>query len=133
MPNTDVLNVMNALHITGKSPLLMRALNAAIQAAPYDVTVLVTGENGTGKDYFYKILHNGSRRRFKKCIAVNCGGLPEGNTMEEIRILAASFSVIPFYCNPEGAMHSFRVICMIRGNLRITYKPAGQNDLIHQD
>ena len=84
MPNTDVLNVMNALHITGKSPLLMRALNAAIQAAPYDVTVLVTGENGTGKDYFYKILHNGSRRRFKKCIAVNCGGLPEGTIDSEL-------------------------------------------------
>ena len=75
---------MNALHITGKSPLLMRALNAAIQAAPYDVTVLVTGENGTGKDYFYKILHNGSRRRFKKCIAVNCGGLPEGTIDSEL-------------------------------------------------
>ena len=84
MPNTDVLNVMNALHITGKSPLLMRALNAAIQAAPYDVTVLVTGENGTGKDFFYKILHNGSRRRFKKCIAVNCGGLPEGTIDSEL-------------------------------------------------
>ncbi len=75
---------MNALHITGKSPLLMQALNAAIQAAPYDVTVLVTGENGTGKDYFYKILHNGSRRRHQKCIAVNCGGLPEGTIDSEL-------------------------------------------------
>jgi hypothetical protein len=53
--------------------------------------------------------------------------------MEEIRILAASFSVIPFYCNPKGTMHSFRVIRMIRGDLGISYKPAGQNDLIHQD
>lgn len=84
MQNPDVLNVMNALHITGKSPLLMQALNAAIQAAPYDVTVLVTGENGTGKDYFYKILHNGSHRRHKKCIAVNCGGLPEGTIDSEL-------------------------------------------------
>ncbi len=82
--NQDVQNVMNALHITGKSPHLLRALNAAIQAAPYDVTVLVTGENGTGKDYFYRILHNGSRRRFKKCIAVNCGGLPEGTIDSEL-------------------------------------------------
>ena len=75
---------MNSLQITGKSPLLMQALNAAVQAAPYDVTVLVTGENGTGKDYFYKILHNGSNRRFKKCIAVNCGGLPEGTIDSEL-------------------------------------------------
>ncbi len=84
MQNPDVLNVMNALHITGKSPLLMQAINAAIQAAPYDVTVLVTGENGTGKDFFYKILHNGSRRRHNKCIAVNCGGLPEGTIDSEL-------------------------------------------------
>lgn len=75
---------MNSLQITGRSPLLLQALNAAVQAAPYDVTVLVTGENGTGKDYFYKILHNGSNRRFKKCIAVNCGGLPEGTIDSEL-------------------------------------------------
>ena len=75
---------MNSLQITGRSPLLLQALNAAVQAAPYDVTVLVTGENGTGKDYFYKILHNVSNRRFKKCIAVNCGGLPEGTIDSEL-------------------------------------------------
>jgi len=84
MPNPDVLNVMNSLGIYGRSPLLMQAVNAAIQVAPYDVTVLVTGENGVGKDYFYKILHNGSRRRHNKCIAVNCGGLPEGTIDSEL-------------------------------------------------
>lgn len=84
MQNPDVLNVMNSLGIFGKSPLLMQALNAAIQVAPYDVTVLVTGENGVGKDYFYRILHNGSRRRHSKCIAVNCGGLPEGTIDSEL-------------------------------------------------
>lgn len=75
---------MNSLGIFGRSPLLMQAINAAIQVAPYDVTVLVTGENGVGKDYFYKILHNGSRRRHSKCIAVNCGGLPEGTIDSEL-------------------------------------------------
>lgn len=84
MQNPDVLNVMNSLGIFGRSPLLMQALNAAIQVAPYDVTVLVTGENGVGKDYFYRILHNGSRRRHCKCIAVNCGGLPEGTIDSEL-------------------------------------------------
>lgn len=84
MQNPDVLNVMNSLGIFGRSPLLMQALNAAIQVAPYDVTVLVTGENGVGKDYFYRILHNGSRRRHSKCIAVNCGGLPEGTIDSEL-------------------------------------------------
>lgn len=84
MQNPDVLNVMNSLGIFGKSPLLMQAINAAIQVAPFDVTVLVTGENGVGKDYFYRILHNGSRRRHSKCIAVNCGGLPEGTIDSEL-------------------------------------------------
>ena len=46
--------------------------------------MLVTGENGAGKDNFYKILHNGSRRRHQKCIAVNCGGLPEGTIDSEL-------------------------------------------------
>lgn len=84
MTNPDVQNVMNSLGIIGRSPLLIDAINAAIQVAPFDVSVLVTGENGVGKDNFYKILHNGSRRRHQKCIAVNCGGLPEGTIDSEL-------------------------------------------------
>lgn len=68
----------------GNSPLLREALNAAIQAAPFDVSVLITGENGTGKEVFHKILHNYSRRSNKRCVAVNCGGLPEGTIDSEL-------------------------------------------------
>lgn len=68
----------------GNSPLLHEALNAAIQAAPFDVNVLITGENGTGKEVFHKILHNYSRRSHKRCVAVNCGGLPEGTIDSEL-------------------------------------------------
>lgn len=84
MQNPDVQNVMNSLGIFGRSPLLMQALNAAIQAAPFDVNVLITGENGSGKEVFHRILHNYSPRRHKKCIAVNCGGLPEGTIDSEL-------------------------------------------------
>lgn len=84
MQNPDVQNVMNSLGIIGRSPLLMQALNAAIQAAPFDVSVLVTGENGAGKEVFHRILHNYSSRKHKKCIAVNCGGLPEGTIDSEL-------------------------------------------------
>lgn len=84
MQNPDVQNVMNSLGIIGRSPLLMQALNAAIQAAPFDVTVLVTGENGVGKEVFHRILHNYSPRKHGKCIAVNCGGLPEGTIDSEL-------------------------------------------------
>lgn len=84
MQNPDVQNVMNSLGIIGRSPLLMQALNAAIQAAPFDVSVLVTGENGVGKEVFHRILHNYSPRKHSKCIAVNCGGLPEGTIDSEL-------------------------------------------------
>ena len=84
MQNPDVQNVMNSLGIIGRSPLLMQALNAAIQAAPFDVSVLITGENGVGKEVFHRILHNYSSRKHKKCIAVNCGGLPEGTIDSEL-------------------------------------------------
>lgn len=84
MINQDVETTMNSLGIRGDSPLLKKAINDAIQVAPFDVSVLITGENGVGKDVFYKILHNGSRRRHQKCIAVNCGGLPEGTIDSEL-------------------------------------------------
>lgn len=84
MQNPDILDVMNSMGIIGSNPQLMHALNAALQAAPFDVNVLVTGENGVGKEYFHRILHNNSRRKFNKCIAVNCGGLPEGTIDSEL-------------------------------------------------
>lgn len=81
---SEIQNVQKSLDIVGNSPLLREALNAAIQAAPFDVSVLITGENGTGKEVFHKILHNYSRRSHKKCVAVNCGGLPEGTIDSEL-------------------------------------------------
>lgn len=84
MQNPDILDIMNSMGIIGSNPQLMQALNAALQAAPFDVNVLVTGENGVGKEFFHRILHNNSRRKFKKCIAVNCGGLPEGTIDSEL-------------------------------------------------
>ena len=82
--NSDVLQVQQSLGIVGRSPRLQQAIAAAIQAAPYDVNVLIVGENGTGKEVFHKILHNYSNRRFKKRIPVNCGALPEGTINSEL-------------------------------------------------
>ena len=75
---------MNSMGIIGSDPQLMQALNAALQAAPFDVSVLVTGENGVGKEFFHRILHNYSHRKHNKCFAVNCGGLPEGTIDSEL-------------------------------------------------
>lgn len=84
MTNNDILSIQQNYQIVGRSPLLQHAINSAVQAAPYDVNVLVCGENGVGKEVFHKILHNCSPRRYKKCIAVNCGGLPEGTIDSEL-------------------------------------------------
>lgn len=84
MTNNDILSIQQNYQIVGRSPLLQYAINSAVQAAPYDVNVLVCGENGVGKEVFHKILHNCSPRRYKKCIAVNCGGLPEGTIDSEL-------------------------------------------------
>lgn len=75
---------MNSMGIIGSNPQLMQALNAALQVAPFDVNVLITGENGVGKEFFHRILHSNSRRKHSKCIAVNCGGLPEGTIDSEL-------------------------------------------------
>lgn len=82
--NDDVLNVQSSLSIIGNSPRLKEAISAALQAAPFDVSVLIEGENGVGKEAFHKILHSHSPRRFKKCVAVNCGALPEGTINSEL-------------------------------------------------
>lgn len=82
--NDDVLNVQQSLSIVGTSPRLREAISAALQAAPFDVNVLIVGENGSGKEAFHKILHSHSRRKLKKCVAVNCGALPEGTINSEL-------------------------------------------------
>ncbi len=62
----------------------MTALDVAIQVAPTEVTVLVVGENGSGKDVFSKIIHQLSKRKHKPFIAVNCGAIPEGTIDSEL-------------------------------------------------
>ena len=84
MAKNDIQSILQNYQIVGRSPLLLQAVNAAVQAAPFDVNVLICGENGVGKEVFHKIIHNASPRKFKKCIAVNCGGLPEGTIDSEL-------------------------------------------------
>lgn len=83
--NENISQVQHSLGIIGRSPLLQEAISAALQAAPFDVNVLIIGENGTGKEVFHKILHNyNPKRHQKKCLAVNCGALPEGTINSEL-------------------------------------------------
>lgn len=84
MQNQDILNIMNRYSIRGRDTALMMAVEKAAKVAQFNVPVLVTGENGTGKEVFHKILHDGSRRRTQKCLAINCGGLPEDTITSEL-------------------------------------------------
>jgi transcriptional regulator with PAS, ATPase and Fis domain len=61
-----------------------RAIDVAIQVAPTDLTVLITGESGAGKDVFPRIIHENSLRKTKKYLAVNCGAIPEGTIDSEL-------------------------------------------------
>jgi len=63
--------------IIGKSPLIVEAIEQLIQVAPTDLTVLITGETGTGKDVFARAIHGLSPRRKAPFISVNCGAIPE--------------------------------------------------------
>lgn len=70
--------------IVGSAPMLIDALRRAVQVAPIDLSVLVTGESGSGKEFFPKIIHYFGTRKHNKYIAVNCGAIPEGTIDSEL-------------------------------------------------
>jgi len=80
----DLQQVKQRFGIIGNSPALNHALNIAVQVAPTDVSVLISGESGVGKEVVSKILHQLSNRKHGKFIAVNCGAIPEGTIDSEL-------------------------------------------------
>lgn len=70
--------------IIGNSPALMAAVGRALQVAPIDLSVLINGESGAGKEFFPQIIHAFSARKHNKYIAVNCGAIPEGTIDSEL-------------------------------------------------
>ncbi len=81
---SEVQNVKQQFGIIGNDPALLRAIDTAIQVAQTDLTVLITGESGVGKEFFPKIIHSNSIRKHGKYIAVNCGAIPEGTIDSEL-------------------------------------------------
>ena len=80
----DVQAIKLRFEIIGNSPLLDRAIDIARQVAPTDLTVLIWGESGVGKEVFPKIIHQLSARKHGPYIAVNCGAIPEGTIDSEL-------------------------------------------------
>lgn len=84
MASIDILSIKQRFGIIGNSPLLNVAIEKAALAAPTDMTVLITGESGSGKESFSKIIHQLSSRKHNQFIAINCGAIPEGTIDSEL-------------------------------------------------
>lgn len=84
MVKSDIQNIKLRFGIIGNAEGLNRAIDIAMQVAPTDLSVLVTGESGVGKESFPQIIHQFSRRKHGPYIAVNCGAIPEGTIDSEL-------------------------------------------------
>ena len=84
MDSQELQRLKNRYDIIGNDPALNRALETAVAVAPTDLTVLITGESGVGKENLPRIIHQNSLRRNGKYFAVNCGGIPEGTINSEL-------------------------------------------------
>lgn len=84
MAKPDIQQVKQRFGIIGNCPDLNRAIDIALQVAPTDMSVLVTGESGVGKENFPQIIHQFSHRKHGTYIAVNCGSIPEGTIDSEL-------------------------------------------------
>lgn len=84
MNSKEILSIKQRFGIIGNSPKLNHAIQVAFQVAPTDMSVLITGESGSGKESFSKIIHQLSARKHGKFIAINCGAIPEGTIDSEL-------------------------------------------------
>ena len=84
MDLSKIQSIKQQFGIIGNNPELLRAIDIAIQVAKTDLTVLITGESGVGKEHFPQIIHQNSVRKHGKYFAVNCGAIPEGTIDSEL-------------------------------------------------
>lgn len=84
MKESEIQSIKQRFGIVGNSHLLNHAIHVAAQVAPTDMSVLITGESGSGKESFSKIIHSLSTRKHGQFIAINCGAIPEGTIDSEL-------------------------------------------------
>ena len=84
MKTTELQSIKQRYNIVGNCDALNRALDVALQVAPTDLSVLIIGESGVGKEIIPRIIHDNSPRRREKYFAINCGSIPEGTIDSEL-------------------------------------------------
>ena len=84
MNQDELLAIKQRFGIIGQNPMLNRAIEVAVQVARTDLSILITGESGVGKEHFPKIIHAYSARKHGPYFAVNCGAIPEGTIDSEL-------------------------------------------------
>lgn len=84
MNTSELQKIKQRYNIVGNSPGLNRALDVALQVAPTDLSVLIIGESGVGKEIIPRVIHDNSPRRREKYFAINCGSIPEGTIDSEL-------------------------------------------------
>ena len=84
MSMRDLQQIKQAYKIVGNCDDLNRALDVALKVAPTDLSVLIVGESGVGKEILPRIIHDNSPRRHEKYFAINCGAIPEGTIDSEL-------------------------------------------------
>ena len=84
MNNSEIQKTKQRYNIVGNSPALDRALDVALQVAPTDLSVLIIGESGVGKEIIPRVIHDNSPRRRERYFAINCGSIPEGTIDSEL-------------------------------------------------
>ncbi len=84
MDNSRLQDIKRRYNIVGNAPALNRSLDVALQVAPTDLSVLVSGESGVGKEVIPRIIHDNSPRRHEMYFAINCGSIPEGTIDSEL-------------------------------------------------
>ena len=82
--DNEIIKLKQRFELVGNSALFLRSLKKALRVANTDISILVTGESGTGKDVIPKIIHENSSRKHGQFIAVNCGAIPEGTIDSEL-------------------------------------------------
>ena len=84
MKTTELQNIKQRYNIVGNCEALNNALDVALKVSPIDLSVLIIGESGVGKDILPRIIHDNSPRRREKYFAINCGAIPEGTIDSEL-------------------------------------------------